>query len=155
MRPDDPTEAPEEPDETLDEEALADLAEEVSEVSEGPRVRKPKLPEPHIAALLPDAAPEAQAEMIASANKAWREATEREAPTIERLVLAGVTRVDADAASGYLAVVTADETWRAFIDRERFFIVLALLTRRPVHALKESLSRLPGSVEPAGREAPA
>lgn len=152
MRPDDPAQAPEEPDETLDEEALADVAEEVSE---GPRVRKPKLPEPHIAALLPEAAPEAQAEMIASANKAWREATEREAPTIERLVLAGVTRVDADAASGYLAVVTADETWRAFVDHERFFIVLALLTRRPVHALKESLARLPGSVEPAGREAPA
>ncbi len=148
MRPDEPTESPDEADETLDVEAEPEL-------DEGPRVRKPKLPEPHIAALLPEGTPEAQAEMVAAAGKAWREATEREAPTIERLVLAGVTRVDADAASGYLAVVTVDETWRAFLDRERFYVVLALLTRRPVSELRDALSRAPGSVEPAPRDRPS
>lgn len=110
--------------------------------------RKPRPVDPAIAALFP-AGTLVEHETIAGAQRAWREATQREAPSIERLAEPGtVARVDADLASGYLAVVTADDTWRAFVPREQLALVVGLILRRPIAAVADALARGPGTHTP-------
>ncbi len=50
-------------------------------------------------------------------------------------------RVDTDLVSGYLAVVTPEETWRAFVDRApRLGTIVALLLRQPLAAVEVALA---------------
>lgn len=113
----------------------------------------PRRPKPVDAAIVALFAPGelVEHETIAAAQRAWREATQREAPSVERLAEKGtVTRVDADLASGYVAVVTADDTWRAFLPREQFVLVVALILRRPLREVASAFARGPGSLAPEG-----
>jgi hypothetical protein len=107
------------------------------------RVRKPKVVDPAIAALFAAGA-EGVHEQVLAASKLWRDATEREAPSIERLAAPGViTHIDVDAASGYVSVATNDDVWRAFLAREQLATVLALLLRRPVVDVAAAIARGP------------
>lgn len=121
--------------------------EELVEPTEDPSTespaRKPRPLDPAIVALFPPGAP-VDHEVISSAQRAWREATQREAPSIERLAERGtIQRVDVDPSSGYLAVTTHDDTWRAFVPPERVTHVLALMLRRPVVVLGARLAEGP------------
>ncbi|MEZ4390256.1 MAG: hypothetical protein R3A48_04100 [Polyangiales bacterium] len=144
----------EDPDETheIDEnELLSEPAEPsqepLEELSDG-RARKPRLVDPAIVALFPPGAA-VDHEVIAAAQRAWREATQREAPSIERLAERGTVRaVDADLSSGYLAVTTADDTWRAFVPQDQLALVIALMLRRPLSAVAQSLAEGPGTLAP-------
>lgn len=108
--------------------------------------RKPRPVDAATAALFPPQATDLH-ELLAAAQKQWREATEREAPSLERLSAPGVVqRIETDAVSGYLAVVTADDTWRAFVAREQLATIVALLLRRPIEAIARELSRGPVSL---------
>lgn len=131
---------------------LVELPDDVApEVEAEPSVsRKPRPVDPAIVALFPPGAVVEQ-EVIAAAQRAWREATQREAPSVERLAEKGtISRVDADLASGYLAVVTADDTWRAFVPQDQLALVIALMLRRPVAAVQRALAEGPGSLTPEG-----
>lgn len=123
--------------------------DDVPEPAPEPEVARRARPvDPSILALFPPGA-SVEHETIAAAQRAWREATQREAPSIERLAEKGtVARVDADLASGYLAVVTADDTWRAFVPREQLALVIALILRRPIAAVQRTLDEGPGSLAP-------
>ncbi len=113
-----------------------------------PASRKPRPVDPAIAALFPPDTTTVH-DLVGVAAKAWREATDREAPSIDRLAVPGtLVRIDADAASGYLAVVTADDTWRAFLPREQLATVVALLVRRPVDQVARELGQGPGPIAP-------
>lgn len=125
----------------------ADTRADEPEVSEE-RVRKPRPVDAATAALFP-AGVVVVHEMIAAAAKAWREATDREVPSVERLSAPGaVQRVDVDAASGYVAVVTAEDTWRAFLPREQLSTVVALMLRRPIDDVARVMAAGPGSITP-------
>lgn len=142
---DDPAEAPEE-------EAPVDgLAESDEAIPSAERGRKPRVLDPAIAALF-DAPDEATAARVTAAQKCWREATQREAPAVERLAAPGVIdRIDVDEASGYLAVVTREDTYRAFVPREALPVVVALMLRRRVPEVVEALATGPGSLAPRAR----
>lgn len=116
------------------------------------RQRSMRLPDPTIAALFGEAPSETLAERISLAARSWREATAREAPSIDKLVLAGITRIDADLTSGYLSVVTEEDTWRAFVDREHFIAVVVLLSRRMVTEINALLSTGPVNIEARGAQ---
>ncbi|MBL8600387.1 MAG: hypothetical protein JNK72_00540 [Myxococcales bacterium] len=145
------------PDETfalLREAALdgLELADEAGvEAAEAEVVaKKPKAVDPAVAALFSPEVTELGAK-IQQWSKVWREATQREAPSIERLATEGqIARVDADLLSGYVAVVTEAETWRAFLPREDVTAVLALLLRRRVDEVAATLAEGPGSLAPRG-----
>jgi hypothetical protein len=144
---------PDDPDlEALD---LADDAPPPADEGATPeaRVRKPRPLDPAIVALFP---PELAVDhdFIASAQRAWREATQREAPSIERLAERGtIQRIDADLSSGYLAVVTADDTWWAFVPQPVLPAVLALMLRTPQREITDALAAGPGTLKPpAGDE---
>ena len=93
--------------------------------------------------------PEAAAARIAEAARHWREVTAREAPSIERIATAGtLVRVDTDLVSGYLAVVTPEETWRAFVDRPQLGTILALLLRQPLASVEVALAEGPVTLKP-------
>lgn len=128
-------------DEMLD--AALETPEEVPEE----RTRKPRMVDASTAALF---APDATdlPERVHAAARAWREANDREVPSVDRLV-GTVERVEVDAASGYLAVVTKDETWRAFLPREQLPVVIALLARRPVDEVARRLGEGPGPIAAA------
>lgn len=112
------------------------------------RVRKPRPLDPAIVALFPEALA-VDHEFIAGAQRAWREATQREAPSIERLAERGtIQRIDADLSSGYLAVVTADDTWWAFVPQPVLPAVLALMLRTPQREITEALAAGPGTLKP-------
>jgi hypothetical protein len=141
---------PQDPDdpelETLDPAEDAPTPDE--EAAAGARVRKPRPLDPDIVALFP---PELAVdhEFIASAWRAWREATQREAPSIERLAERGtIQRIDADLSSGYLAVVTADDTWWAFVPQPVLPAVLALMLRTPQREITDALAAGPGTLKP-------
>lgn len=141
-------EDPDETDETdlLDEPAEL-LREPLDEPSEGP-ARKPRPVDPAIVALFPPGAA-VEHEVISAAQRAWREATQREAPSIERLAERGtIQAVDADLSSGYLAVTTRDDTWRAFVPQDQLALVIALMLRRPLSAVAKTLAEGPGTLEP-------
>lgn len=111
------------------------------------RVRKPKTVDAATAALFPADTPELP-ERVHAAVRAWREANDREVPSVDRLV-GTVERVDVDAASGYVAVVTPEDTWRAFLPRELLATVVALLVRRPLDEVSQTVSAGPGPVAAA------
>jgi hypothetical protein len=128
--PDDPSEAP-------------------ADEGEARAPRKPKPVDPAVVALFPTGVMVVH-EMIAAAAKTWRDATEREAPSVEKLSAEGVvTRVDADAASGYVAVVTQEDTWRAFLPRDQLAMIVALILRRPIEDVARQLASGPGSLTAA------
>lgn len=128
-----------------DVELAADLAAE----ADASPTRKPKLLDPAIAALFPDPI-EAATARAAEAARHWREATSREAPSVERIATGGaLARVDTDAVSGYLAVVTAEETWRAFVERPHLGPLIALLLRRPLAEVEAAIAEGPASFKPA------
>ncbi len=128
-----------------EEPADGDVAPEVTE----DRARKPRPVDPSVAALFPTGVVVVH-EMISAASKAWREATDREAPSVERLSAPGaVERVDVDALSGYVSVVTKDDTWRAFLPREQVATVVALILRRPIEDVARTMARGPGSLTPS------
>ncbi len=114
--------------------------------SAGPSPRRPKLLEPEVAVLLdPDV--EAATQRAWEANQRWREATEREAPSLERIATSGtLRRVDADFVSGYVAVATDEETHRGFVDRVWLGTLLAVLLRRPRTDLEAALAEGPVSI---------
>jgi hypothetical protein len=59
----------------------------------------------------------------------WREATDRDTPTLHQLLAGTITRVDVDAVTGYVAVVTSEETHRAMgVRREWVARLVATLT---------------------------
>jgi hypothetical protein len=133
-----------------DVELATDLAAE-ADPSPG---RKPKPLDPLIAALFTDPV-ELATTRVAEAARQWREATAREAPSIERLATAGtLARVDADLVSGYLAVVTPGETWWAFVERPQLPVIVALLLRRPVAAVEAALDEGPVTLTPSAEPPP-
>lgn len=138
---------PEDPElETLDPTDDAPAPDE--EAAPEARVRKPRPLDPAIVALFP---PELAVDhdFIGSAWRAWREATQREAPSIERLAERGtIQRIDADLSSGYLAVVTADDTWWAFVPQPVLPAVLTLMLRRPQREITDALAAGPGTLKP-------
>lgn len=133
--------------------AIADMDRALDEAPEEPVApvsRKPRPVDPQIAVLFPSGVVQVH-ELLALANAAWREATMREAPPLERLATPGVTqRVDVDAASGYVAVVTDEDTYRAFVPRDQLATIVALLVRRPVDVVARELSTGPGAFKPEG-----
>ena len=132
--------------EPADDEAVE--AEAAEEEARDQRARKPRVVDADVAALFPPSVAVAP-ETITAASKAWREATDREAPSIERLSAAGViARIDVDALSGYVAVVTRDDTWRAFLPRELVATVVTLMLRRPYEELAETMAKGPGALAP-------
>ena len=132
-------------------ELAADLA---AEADPSP-ARRPKALDPAIAALFPDA-PEAALARVADASRQWREATAREAPSLERIATAGtLARVDADLVSGYLAVVTPDDTWRAFVDRAQLPTMIALLLRQPLAAVEAAVAEGPATLKPSPPASPS
>jgi hypothetical protein len=139
----DPTTLPELPD-TPD---TPDEAEATREAPVDPATpRRVRPVDPDIVALFAPGAT-VEHETIAAAQRAWREATQREAPSVERLAEKGtINRVDADLASGYLAVTTADDTWRAFVPQDQLALVIALMLRRPLAAVTATLAEGPGAV---------
>jgi hypothetical protein len=132
-----------------------ELATDLAAEADASPARRPKPVDPAIAALFAET-PEAATARVAEAARHWREATAREAPSVERLATAGdLARVDADLVSGYVAVVTAEETWRAFVDRAQLPTLIALLLRRPLAQVEASLDEGPVSLkraEPATAE---
>jgi hypothetical protein len=147
---------PQDPDdpelETLDPSDDAPAADE--EAAPEARVRKPKPLDPAIVALFP---PELAVdhEFVGGAWRAWREATQREAPSIERLAERGtIQRIDADLSSGYLAVVTADDTWWAFVPQPVLPAVLTLMLRTPQREITDALAAGPGTLKPRANEEP-
>ncbi len=137
-------------DELPDEPEAVSLSEEV-EGGEGPaspRVRKPRVLDPAVAGLF-EAPDEGTVERVAEAHRCWREATQREAPSVERLAAPGVIdRIDVDETSGYLAVVTGEDTYRAFVPREQVAVLVALMLRRRVPEVTARLAEGPGSLAP-------
>lgn len=135
-------------DESLDalrEAALDPLADEPAPAEE--KARKARPVDAWIVALFPPGAA-VTADTIGAATKAWREANDREVPSIDRLCAPGVVkRVDVDALSGYLAVVTDEDTWRAFVPREHVALLVALLVRKPVDEMRAELAKGPARVE--------
>lgn len=111
------------------------------------RVRKPKVVDAATAALFPAGTPDLP-ERVQAAVRAWREVNDREVPSVDRLT-GSVERVDVDAASGYVAVVTKEDTWRAFLPREQLPTVVALLVRRPVDEVARVVAEGPGPVAAA------
>jgi hypothetical protein len=134
-------------------EQLGDEPSVDSEVDESEpveeKIRKPKVVDAAVAALFP-AGIQVIHEMILAASKTWREATEREAPSIEKLSMAGVIeRIDVDGASGYVSVVTEEDTWRAFLPREQLSIIVALMLRKPIEEVARVMAEGPGPIKPA------
>lgn len=130
----------EEPSEA-DAEALEELVEE--------KVRKQRPVDPSVAALFPCGVVVVH-EMISAASKTWREATDREAPSVDRLSAPGVVeRIDVDALSGYVAVVTKEDTWRAFLPREQVSTIVALMLRRPIEEVARIMAEGPGPLSPS------
>jgi len=126
----------------------ADEASEGVEETTTARVRKPRVLEPAVLALF-DAPDADTVERVTEAQKCWREATQREAPSVDRLAAPGVIeRIDVDETSGYLAVVTREDTYRAFVPRERVALVVALMLRRRVAEVAARLAEGPGSLAP-------
>jgi hypothetical protein len=116
--------------------------------------RRPKPLDPLIAALFADPL-ELAATRVAEAARHWREATAREAPSIERIATAGtLARVDADLVSGYLAVVTPAETWWAFVERPQLAVIVALLLRQPVATIAAALDEGPVTLKPTAEPPP-
>ena len=142
---------PEDPEsETLDPSDDAPAPDE--ETAPEARVRKPKPLDPAIVGLFP---PELAVdhEFVGGAWRAWREATQREAPSIERLAERGtIQRIDADLSSGYLAVVTADDTWWAFVPQPVLPAVLTLMLRTPQREITDALAAGPGTLKPRAEE---
>lgn len=136
--------------EKLGDEPAIDALDAQTDEPEAPeeRVRKPRPVDAATAALFPPGVVVVH-EMIAAATKAWREATDREVPSVERLSAPGVVqRIDVDAASGYLAVVTDEDTWRAFLPREQLATVVALMLRRPIDEVARTMAAGPGALNP-------
>lgn len=132
----------EEPSEA-DVETLDDVVEE--------KARKQRPVDPAVAALFPSGVVVVH-EMLTAASKAWREATDREAPSVDKLSAPGVvTRIDADALSGYVAVVTEEDTWRAFLPREQLATIVALMLRRPIEEVARTMAEGPGPLTPAAQ----
>ena len=137
------------PDLDVDDAAAADLDEAL------PGKKGPKLLDPAVSALLDDV-PEAAAQRAFDANQQWRVATEREAPSLERIATSGtLARVDADVVSGYIAVATGEETHRAFVDRAWLPTIVALLVRRPRMEMESALADGPVSLTPTERATPS
>lgn len=112
--------------------------------------RRPRPVDPALVALFPPGSVVEQ-ETLSAAQRTWREATQREAPSLERLAEKGtVARIDVDLASGYVAVVTNDDTWRAFLPKEQCVLVLALILRRPIRELQGALAKGPTALLPEG-----
>lgn len=111
-----------------------------------PQARKPKAIDPQVAVLFPSGVVQVH-ELLASANAAWREATMREAPSLEKLS-GTVKKVNADAASGYVSVSVEGETFWAFVPREQLATIVALLVRRPIDAVARELGSGPVSLTP-------
>lgn len=118
-----------------------DSSEAIAQESTDERLRKPKLIDALTAALFPQGTPDLP-ERVHAAVRAWREANDREVPSIDRLS-GTVERVAVDLASGYLAVVTKDDTWRAFLPREQLVTVVALLLRRPLTEVADAMTAGP------------
>jgi hypothetical protein len=80
---------------------------------------------------------------------AWKEATDRETPTLLQLLQSGsVKRVDVDAIAGYLAVQTGEDTHRAIgVRREMVAPLVATLTGRAVDEVTALLARGPQKLE--------
>ncbi|MFO0647103.1 MAG: hypothetical protein U0326_12750 [Polyangiales bacterium] len=130
----------EEPSEA-DVEALEEAVEE--------KVRKQRPVDPSVAALFPSGVVVVH-EMISAASKTWREATDREAPSVDRLSAPGVVeRIDVDALAGYGAVVTKDDTRRAFLPREQVSTIVALMLRRPIEEVARIMAEGPGPLTPS------
>lgn len=121
-----------------------ELSDAVGYESVDGRVRKPKTVDAATSALFPNGVADLP-ERIHAAVRAWREANDREVPSIDRLQ-GTVVRVDVDPASGYLAVVTKDDTWRAFLPREQLVTVVTLLVRRPVDEVTNAMSAGPTAI---------
>lgn len=137
-----------ETDEAIDPDVLPDALPDELPESHDATSRKPRPVDPAIVALFPLGAV-VEHETIANAQRAWREATQREAPSIERLAVHGTVRaIDADLSSGYLAVTTADDTWRAFVPQDQLALVIALMLRRPVTVIAQTLGEGPGTLTP-------
>jgi hypothetical protein len=79
---------------------------------------------------------------------AWREATDRETPTLLQLLQGGgVRRVDVDAIAGYLAVQTDEDTHLAIgVRREMVAPLVATLTARTINEVTALLARGPAKI---------
>lgn len=125
-----------------------ELASDLAAESDAAPSRRPKLLDPALAALFAEPL-EAAAARVSDAARHWREATAREAPSVERIATAGtLVRVDTDLVSGYLAVVTQEETWRAFVDRAWLATIVALLLRQPLATIEAALADGPVTLKP-------
>ena len=51
--------------------------------------------------------------------------------------------------SGYVAVVTKDDTWRAFLPREQVSTIVALMLRRPIEEVARIMAEGPGPLTPS------
>lgn len=147
--PDEPNE-PIDPDDPNALDAALDALDAAQQEPDEPAVaRKPKPVDPEIVALFPEGAL-VTPEVISAAAKTWREATQREAPSIERIATGGgLSRVDVDAVSGYVAVTTREDTWRAFLPRDQLAMIVALILRRPIEDVARQLASGPGSLTAA------
>lgn len=126
-----------------------ELATDLAAESDASPTRRPKPLDPLLAALFAEP-PEAAAVRIAEAARHWREVTAREAPSIERIATAGtLVRIDTNLVSGYLAVVTTEDTWRAFVERPQLGTIVALLLRQALAAVEAALADGPVTLKPA------
>jgi hypothetical protein len=126
----------------------AEVDPESAEEAVEEKARKQRPVDPSVAALFPTGVVVVH-EMLSAASKAWREATDREAPSVDRLSAPGlIERIDVDALSGYVAVVTKEDTWRAFLPREQVATVVALMLRRPIEEVARIMAEGPGPLTP-------
>ncbi len=125
-----------------------ELATDLAAESDASPTRRPKLLDPVLAVLFAEPL-ESATVRVTDAARHWREVTAREAPSIERIATAGtLVRIDTDLISGYLAVVTPEETWRAFVERPQLGTILALLLRQPLATVEAAIADGPVTLKP-------
>ena len=85
---------------------------------------------------------------------AWRETAGTDAPTLNQLLQGHVVRVDVDSASGYVAVVTDEDTHHAIGMRSELVVPLvSVLTRHSETEISALLAKGPGKIERKPKEA--
>jgi hypothetical protein len=90
--------------------------------------------------------------LMKSLGLAWREVTDRETPTFLQLMELGVTRVDVDEPTGFVAVHVEDEAHHAIgLRREAIVPLVAVLTGRVADEVRRAVSQGPAKIESAPR----
>lgn len=77
----------------------------------------------------------------------WREAAGTDAPTLNQLLQGTVVRVDVDAAAGYVAVTTGEDTYHAIGVRQDLVVPLvAVLTKHTDSEIAALLAKGPAKI---------